>query len=298
MDMLSEFCNSVEEGGFGTYHVNVFQNNELMAEHHFRSNDRENLCSGSKTVVAIGVGIAEDEGLLTTEDYVLDYFPNLVEIASDGSDKIKIRNLLQMSSGHSSENFAAYNKVNRAELFFRTELVNQPGEKHFYEDLCSYMLGRIIEAITGENLLEYLKPRFFDKLNIVNPQWHTCQLGHTSCSGGLFLKAEEYARVGIVLLNRGFYGETRIVAEDYVDRMMNDVIDTSYKTNDEESRQGYGYHIWKCTQANSYRADGMYGQYCLMLKDCNAVVTITGHYEQNNKNIIRAVWSDILPYLS
>ena len=296
--MLTKFINSIEKGGFGTYHVNVFQNNRIVTEHHFRSNDRENLYSGSKTVVAIGVGIAENEGLLTTEDYVLDYFPDFVKIAATGSDEIKIRHLLQMSSGHTSESFDRYNEVDRAELFFSTELVNRLGEKHYYEDLCSYMLGRIIERISGVNLLEYLKPRLFDKLNILNPQWHTCQFGHTSCSGGLFLNIEEFSRMGILLVNKGVYDNYIIVSKDFVDRMVSDVIDTSYKRNDEESQQGYRYQIWKCTLHNTYRADGMYGQYCIVLYDYNAVVTITGHYEENNKDILRAVWSDIEPFLS
>lgn len=296
--MLTKFIESVEAGNFGTYHINVYQNNQLIAEHHYRSSDRENLYSGSKTVVAIGIGIAEDEGLITTDDYVLDYFPDLKKNASKGSENIKIRHLLMMSSGHAIEKFDQFNKLDRAELFFATELVNQPGEKHFYEDLCSYMLGRIIEKLTGKSFLEYLKARLFDKLGIVNPQWHTCQLGHTACSGGLFLNIEEFSKIGLLLLNKGVYGQYRIVSEKYVERMTNDMIDTSYKSNDEESRQGYGYQIWRCTQPNSFRADGMYGQYCIVIPEHNAVVTITGHYEENNKNIIRAVWTDIVPLLT
>ncbi len=41
----------------------------------------------------------------------------------------------------------------------------------------------------------------------------------------------------------------------------------------------------------------MYGQYCVILEDYNAVVTITGHYEAYGKDVLRAIWEDIIPHL-
>ncbi|MDW7663111.1 MAG: hypothetical protein SCL54_17040 [Bacillota bacterium] len=96
-------------------------------------------------------------------------------------------------------------------------------------------------------MLEYLKPRLFDKLEIINPMWHTCQNGHTSCSGGLYLTTEEFSRIGITLLQNGVYNEQQIVPADYVLRMHTDLVNTLSK-NDPETRGGYGYQVWKCTQ--------------------------------------------------
>jgi CubicO group peptidase (beta-lactamase class C family) len=158
------------------------------------------------------------------------------------------------------------------------------------------MLGRIIEKLANENLLTYLKARLFDKLGIINPQWHTCQNGHTSCSGGLYLTTEEFSRIGILLLNKGSYKNQQILPLDYLNRMKSNWMDTSYKI-DPESQQGYGYQVWKCSIPNSYRADGMYGQTCIILEDYNAVITYTGHYEEHGNQTLRAIWRDILPYL-
>ncbi|WIV13696.1 serine hydrolase [Proteiniborus sp. MB09-C3] len=88
----------------------------------------------------------------------------------------------------------------RAELFFISEMKKEAGSNFYYEDLCTYMLGRIVEKVSGKIMLDYLKPRMFDMLEIVNPQWNTCQHGHTSCSGGLYLNTEEFSRIGIMLL--------------------------------------------------------------------------------------------------
>lgn len=296
MGLLTDFRLSVMEQKLGVYGIVVHQNGQIIGEHRFRSDDRLNLCSASKTFVSVGVGIAEAEALLKLDDKLLDYFPKYKHMASKGSELITIGHLLKMTSGHCFEDFSRYNEIDRAELFFITELNETPGESFYYEDLCTYMLGRVIEKISGENLLSYLKPRLFNKLNIVNPQWHTCQKGHTHCSGGLYLTTEEFSRIGVLLLNNGIYNDKRIVTTSYIERMQSDWIDTSYKL-DSESKQGYGYQIWKCTIPNSFRADGMYGQTCIVLKDYDAVITFTGHYEGYGSATIQAVWRDILPQL-
>lgn len=70
----------------------------------------------------MGVGIAIDEGLFGLDNYALDFFPELKVLASDGSEKITVRNLLQMSSGHSFSDVIRYNAMDRLALFFETEL--------------------------------------------------------------------------------------------------------------------------------------------------------------------------------
>lgn len=296
MGLLSDFRLSVIEKNLGVYGIHIYKNGKTLAEHRFRSDDRVNLYSASKTFVSVGIGIAEDEGLFKLSEYVLDFFPEYRDIAYSGSEKITIQHLLQMRSGHMSECFDQNNSRDRAELFFGMEMKKEAGSDFYYEDSCTYMLGRIVEKVSGNIMLDYLKPRLFEKLEIVNPQWTSCQHGHTSCSGGLYLKTEEFARIGVMLLQNGIYKNKRIVPADYVNHMHSEWINTTSK-NDTETRGGYGYQVWKCTPPNTYRADGMYGQLCVILSEYNAVITVTAHNEIEHKDILRAMWSDILPIL-
>lgn len=296
MDLLTNFRLSNHEKNLDIYGIHLYQEGRPPVEHRFRSNDRVNLYSASKTFVAIGIGIAENEGLLTLRDSVLDFFPEYRSIATLGSELMTIENLLNMASGHLSTDYSLYNTMDRAELFFRTQVQSNPGTTFFYEDLASYMLGRIIEKQSGHTLLEYLKPRLFAPLGIENPQWHTCQLGHTACSGGLYLTTEEFSRMGILLLQKGTYKDHKLIPESFIRRMQTAWIDTSSK-NDPETVGGYGYQVWKCTPENTYRADGMYGQLCVISNNHKAVITVTAHNELEHKEILRAIWQDILPYL-
>lgn len=297
MGLLTDFRLTAMEKNLGVYGIHVYQDGKTIAEHRFRSNDRVNLYSAAKTFVAIGVGIAQHEGLLTVTDKVLDFFPEFHDIACAGSERMAVQDLLQMRSGHVEEAFSRYNEMDRAVLFFSAEVEKVPGTHFFYEDLATYMLGRIIEKVSGENALDYMKPRLFAPLGIINPQWHTCGLGHTECSGGLYLTTEEFSRLGIALLGEGCYMDAQIVPAGFVRSMHTDWVDTSAK-NDPETRGGYGYQVWNCTVPGAYRADGMYGQICIVLPECRAVVTVTAHNEMEHKDIIRAVWSDVLPHLA
>jgi CubicO group peptidase (beta-lactamase class C family) len=296
MGLLTDFRLAELEKHLGVYGINVYQNGKILAEHKFRRNTRVNLCSASKAFSSVGIGIAENEGRLKLTDHVLDYFPEYKEIAYPGSEKMTIRDLLQMRSGHMVEEMRKFNTIDRAELFFRTEIKEEPGTKFFYENTATYMLGRIIEKITDLTMRDYLVPRLFDKLEIVNPQWETCLYGHTICSGALYLNHEELSRLGIMLLHHGVYKDQQIVPADYVKRMYTDIADTSHLT-DPECKCGYGYQVWMCTPPNTYRADGAFGQKSVVLLDYNAVISCTSHNETNHVDICRAMWAEILPYL-
>lgn len=297
MGLLTDFRLAVLERNLGVYGVHVYQSGKTLGEHRFRSDDRENLYSGSKTFASVGVGIAEGEGRFQLSDYVLDFFPELQHMAYPGSEKITVQHLLQMSSGHMFEDFDRYKSGDLAKLFFGMEMKAEAGSSFYYENLCTYMLGRVVEKVSGQTMLDYLKPRLFDMLEIGNPQWNSCPYEHTFCASGLYLTTEEFSRIGIMLLQNGVYKGRQIVSADYVNRMHSEWVDTS-SHEDEEGRGGYGYQVWKCTPPNTYRADGMYGQFCVVLDDYDAVITATSHNEVGAKEILRAMWSQILPQLS
>ncbi|MBN2796029.1 MAG: serine hydrolase [Clostridia bacterium] len=296
MDKIKDFINSDVLKNLGVYGIHIYKEGNVIINQRYRSNDRENLYSGSKTFAAIGIGIAIDEKLIQLHDKVLDYFPEYQDIASEGSDLMEIEHLLHMASGHVEEDFSRYNKLDRGLLFFSTVVRNKPGMSFFYEDLCTYMLGRIIEKVSGKTLLDYLKPRLFDYLDIVNPQWHSCPNGHTVGSSGLYLTTEEYARIGILMLNHGIYNNHKVVSASFILKMKNCIMDSSNRYS-LESQLGYGYHVWKCSVVNSYRADGMYGQICIILEDDQTVITYTGHNEYDGKAALGEIYQNILPYL-
>jgi len=300
--LLNQFRLSVLERRLGVYGIHIYRKGQEALTYRWRSDDKVCLYSGSKTFTSVGVGICMDEGRFELSDTILSFFPEYRELASEHSEDITIKDLLHMSSGKKVFYFSCDEEKLKthdwAELFFEDPMRCRAGEEFFYSNACTYMLSRIIEKVTGATLRDYLVPRLFTPLGIFNPQWHTCPGGHTLGATELFLTTEEFSLLGQVLLNGGTYKDKRIVSQEYLKIATTDIISNAdCGFNDSESSAGYGYQLWKCTFEGAYRADGMYGQFCIVFPDKEAIITVTSHEENNANDILRAVYNDILPYL-
>ncbi len=296
-DLLTGFRLRNAERNLGVYGIQVHREGHEPVEHRFRNDDVVHLYSGSKTFTAVAVGMAENEGLLSLEDPVVGFFPELEH--ADGVEQMTVRHLLQMSSGNTFTWWGP-GQAEEPDLlagFLRSELVAEPGTRFEYSNGCSYVLSRIVHAVSGHDLRDYLLPRLFAPLGIRNPQWMRCPLGYSQGGVGLRLRTGEFARLGRLLLQDGRWEAASLVPAGFVERMRDDVVDSSAFSPDPESSAGYGYHVWRCTVDDAWRADGKYGQFSVVLPRRRAVVTITAHHEGTANDILRAVWEELLPLL-
>ncbi len=298
--MLNQFRHTVREKNLGIYGIHIYKEGKGTIEHRYRADDRVCLYSGSKTFTSIAIGICVDRGIIKLEDSVCSYFPEYESSFSEGSQEIRIVDLLHMSSGKVCDEGVVFQRRSEgddwAERFFSVPLSHKPGSFYSYSNGCTYMLGRIVTKVTNQSLRDFLVPNLFTPLEIYNPQWHTCPLGYSFAASELYLTTSEFAKLGRLMLQGGEYNGKQLVSKDYVDRMSNDIVSTkSYNSPDWE--EGYGYQIWRGKVASSYRADGMYGQFSIVFPDKGAVVTITSHEERSTQDILTAVNEDIYIYL-
>jgi CubicO group peptidase (beta-lactamase class C family) len=257
---------------------------------------RRDVFSVSKTFTSVAIGIAEEEGLLSLDDPALAHLPQFADDAAVGAEAITIRHLLSMTSGNPYRwlDPDADHLGDPAHDILATPLVAEPGTAYYYRGANSYLLGRIIHAVSGQDIRDYLVPRLFTALGIHNPQWHRCPLGFPLGAVGLFLRTDEIARLGATLLNHGSFEGRQLVPSHYVSQM------TSQPTNtgrDEPDNQRYGLHAWLCSRDDAWRMDGIYGQFSIMLPHHNACITVTGHYRGPTTDILDAIWSELVPYL-
>jgi CubicO group peptidase (beta-lactamase class C family) len=293
---------TVQEKNLHVYGIRVEKKNGDGVTHFWRSDDVVNLYSASKTFTSLAVGMCADDGKLRLSDKVLDYFPKFRSVAAPGSEEITIRDLLHMSSGKLEFWFGVLDgeksSKDWAELFFRVPVTEKPGTCFFYSNACNYMLGRIVEKVTGRTVRNFLVPRLFAPLGIQNPQWHTDPAGHTLGATQLFLTLDEFSRLGRLLLGGGEYGGKRFVSEDYLKNLREDTVPCGWPgCTEPECTSGYGYQVWLCAERGAYRADGKYGQYCIVLPEQETAVTVTSHEELRTYEIIRAVFDEIVPRL-
>ena len=300
--IFDQFRLTCSERHLGVYGVHLYQSGAGAIEHRFRSDDAVQIWSASKTFTSLAIGMCVDEGRLTLTDRLIDFFPEWATTAAPGSEDISLTDLLHMCCGKDYELFQETDEhmlytTDWAELFFAGRMVTTPGTHFFYANAATYMLSRTVEKVSGQVLRDYLKGRLFEPLGILNPAWNTCPAGHTIGAWGLQLRTVELARLGRLLLQSGQWDSRQLVSPEYVRAMHTDVVDPAGHFQDEESNAGYGYQVWLNTTPGTWRADGMYGQFSIILPDQQAVVTTTSHNECTANDIIRAVFSDIVPRL-
>jgi len=250
------------------------------------------LFSLSKSFTATAVGQAIAEGKLSVNDEVLKFFPE--DAPAEPSKNLKamrISDLLRMSTGHQAEPARTADKP-WTKTFLAQPVPHKPGTHFLYNTSATYMLSAIVQKVTGETVLDYLRPRLFDPLGIEHPTWEASPQGITAGGFGLSIRTEEIARFGQLYLQKGSWNGKQLVPAAWVEAA------TSRQTSNgsdpqRDSEQGYGYQFWRCRN-NAYRATGAHGQLCVVMPDQDAVVTITSGVK-DSQALINLVWDKLLP---
>ena len=256
--------------------------------------------SVSKTYTASGVGFAVSEGLISVEDQVIKFFPeSLPTEVSENLKQLKIKHLLTMSVGHAKDyTFSIVRTADWVKSFLAVPIVNEPGSKFVYNTVATYMLSAIVQKVTGQTLMDYLTPRLFQPLGIVGVDWEKSPQGINTGGYGLRVKTADMAKLGQLFLQNGNWNGKQILPESWIDEASNLKIPQNPNASTEEKAksdwlQGYGYQMWR-SRHDSYRADGAYGQYILVLPKQEAVIIITSE-TSNLQGLLSEVWDHILP---
>ncbi|MDY3979541.1 MAG: serine hydrolase [Tidjanibacter sp.] len=298
----------VESIGCNELHsLMVVRNDTVVYERWGRSHSPEELhiaWSMSKTFTAMAVGFAAQDGLLTVDDKVIDFFPN--ELPQEPSEWLKamtINNLLTMSSGFSKDYLSRArcgDDFDWAAETLALPVVFCPGTRFAYNSMNTYLLSVIVSRVTGQKLSDYLNERLFKQIGIDNYMWDESPQGYTAGGWGLFLTTESFAKAGLFVLHRGNHNGRQILNAEWIDAMTSPQILQSAGTNpppeeleaakDDDWAQGYGYQMW-CSH-NGARFDGAFGQFILIMPEKSAVTVITAHQTQTAK-CLQSVWTNI-----
>jgi serine-type D-Ala-D-Ala carboxypeptidase len=188
-----------------------------------------------------GIMILHSQGKIDLEAPVQRYLPAWT---GPNKERVTITHLLTHTSGLPA--FKAYDEITHdpdslAKLMFATQLDTLPGVKMVYSDIGAYMLGRVLEAITGQTLDAYLHDHVFEPAamhetmykppasllpriaptevdprrgGLVRGKVHderAYYLGGVSAHAGLFSSAHDLARFARMYLNHGTIDGTRVL---------------------------------------------------------------------------------------
>ena len=246
----------------------------------------------SKSFTSTAIGLAVADGKLSMDDPVLKFFPG--EAPAEPSAKLKamrVRDLLTMTSGHEVEVKFTTNTP-WVEAFLAHPVPHKPGSHFQYNTPGSHMLSAILRKVTGETVLDYLRPRLFEPLGIENPEWGSSPQGNTFGGWGLKIRTEDVAKFGQLYLQKGLWNGKQLVPASWVAQATSkQVSNGSDPTKDWD--QGYGFQFWRCRHG-AFRGDGANGQFCIVMPEQDAVVAITADTRDMQAEL-NVVWDKLLP---
>lgn len=262
---------------------------------------KHTLYSASKSFTATAIGLAVGEKRLTLSDKVIRFFPDqLPDTVSEYLAALEVKHLLTMSVGQAPDPSGTINQQdsNWIRAFLATPLLYPPGSRFLYNSMATYMLSAIIQKITGQTVLDYLSPRLFKPLGIEAADWEKDPQGINTGGWGLRLQTEDLARFGQLFLQKGRWKGKQILPAGWVEAASTRKIDqnpdaSEAARNASDWLQGYCYQMWR-SRNNSYRGDGAFGQYILVLPDQDAVIAITSE-TPDMQDELNLVWKYLLP---
>jgi CubicO group peptidase (beta-lactamase class C family) len=299
---IQAFLNAVEQKQLGVHSFVLVRHGHNVAEGWWKPYAPElphSMFSVSKSFTSTAIGLAISEGLLSLDDLVISFFPEQVtpEIR-ENMGALQVRHLLSMSTGHAEDTFGPVTRAPDDDwvgAFLSTPITYEPGTHFVYNSGASFLLSAILQALTGQTLLDYLTPRIFQPLGIEAPYWQYNKRGISLGASGLHIRTNELARFGQLYLQKGIWHGQRLVPEAWIAEATRQHISNG-DNPDSDWNQGYGFQFWR-SRHHAYRADGAFGQYCVILPEHDALIAITSG-TADMQAVLNAVWDHLLPGLN
>lgn len=204
----------------------------------FKENDNHTWFSAGKTLTAMTIGIAQEEGFLDLTDTSSTHLGiGWSSLSNEQEQNITIWNHLTMTTGLDYEvaNIFCYDPE-------CLQYKNEPSKFWFYHNATYTLLDAIITEAVATNFEDYFYEKIRDKIGMQG-LWITA--GYNNI---YFSNARSMARFGLLNLNNGVWNGETILSDT---KFLNDMKSTSQDFN-----MAYGY-LWWLNGKNTYRVPGL-----------------------------------------
>jgi CubicO group peptidase (beta-lactamase class C family) len=262
----------------------VLKDDALLVERYANGSSHDALqtsFSVAKSFDSTLVGIAIAEGLIgSVDDPIVRYLP---ELSGRGLDGLRIRHLLNMSSGLRydgagsggtpwQDDARTYYDPNLRRLALSVRPAVAPGSRWQYNNYHPLLIGLILERTTGRSVSAYLSEKVWQPLGMEAPASWSLDSRHDGfekMESGLNARAVDFVRFGRLFLKGGEWQGRQVVPRAWVA--------AATQPQPESPVDNYGYFWWIDTERpGRFYAAGNFGQYIYVAPDRGVVVARFG----------------------
>ena len=262
--------------------VLIQKNGELLGAKYFRDvtpTRAYNIKSASKSVIALLIGIAIDQGFIpSVNEPITTYFPDFFENNDDPLKRsITIQDLVTMRAGLESTSSPNYGRWVASSSWVRYALnqpfVEDPGGRMVYSTGSTHLLSVIITKATGMSTKRFAERYLFGPMDISVGGWDRDPEGYYMGGNNLALTPANMLKIGQMVLDEGVYNDQRIVSKEWLIESFRTYTFSNFNP------YAYGYGWWK-QKINGYQtifAWGFGGQYIFIIPELDATVVFSSN---------------------
>ena len=295
---ILNFLHRIDAERIGMHGFLLVRHNQIAAEGYWApwsAARKHRMYSISKSFIALAVGMMIDEGRLALSDTVAPFFPDRVPATlHPWLAAATVRDLLMMATPHSQ---TSYTRDDRDWVwtFFNETPSHPPGTLFAYDTAATVVLTAIVERLAGRPFLDFMRPRFLDRIGFSPDAWCVRTPEGGSWGGsGVICTLRDMAKVALTVMNYGRWGDEQLLPAAYVRAATAKQIDNSIRGN-----PGYGYQIW-CERENGFSFRGMGSQYALCFPDKEFMFTCIADTQgaPSGTPIPDVMWEELYPHLA
>lgn len=277
---IKEWLEGIEAANLSTHDIIIARGNEILFENYrppFHADCLHRMYSVTKSFTAIAVGFAMQDSLLALDDPIGKYFTAELEGNPDPNMGAQtIRQMLMMSTPKRGRSWFAARSDDRVREYFQHTTTTAPcGSAFMYDSSGSFILGALVERLTGEKLADYLRAKLFDKIGVSKEaRFLYCPGGHSWGDSALLAKPRDLLLTARFTLNGGSWNGEQLLDADYVKTATSKLIETD-PVRSGFCGQGYGYQIWK-SYDDSFLFNGMGCQFALCIPSSDIIMIYNG----------------------
>lgn len=277
---IAELLQYLDEGDSKAFIL--LKDGKIVIEEYFNNHSADMnwyWASAGKSLTALLIGIAQEEGILDIQNLTADYLGNDWADCSSAVQEVKIIHQLTMTSGldYTVDNEDCTDPG-------CLQCLNDPGKEWYYHNAPYTLLGNVIANASDENINQYTSTRLTGRVGM-NGFW--LQVGDNRL---YFSTARSMARFGLLMLAGAEWdGEAILSDMTYYESMI---------VPSQEINPAYGYLWWLNGQdhfrlpgstldfngmilpsapADTYAAIGANGQYAIVIPSDNVVMIRMGN---------------------
>lgn len=274
-ERVLNYLKTLDEHGLYMHSVIMAKGNNIFTEAYwkpFNADTLHRMYSTTKSYVGIAVSQLAAEGKISLDDKIIDYFPeSQPETVHEYFKMQTIRNMLMMQTCVDNTFWFKENVQDRIKHYFALKPCRFPQTGFSYDSEGSFVLGALVEKVTGKTFLDYLREKCLNEIGYSKEaRCLKAPGGYSWGDSALLAKPMDMFLFGRLVALKGNWNGKQLLDKTAVATACQKLVDNHSEGNKVYNKMGYGYQIWRC-YGNSFAFYGMHDQ--LMIYDIDTDIT-------------------------